>query len=65
MGESPEPDIKGEINLEIAKHTIDTISMLELKTKGNLQPEEIKLVEDVLYKLRTKFIKLKKTENQN
>ncbi len=64
MGESPDQEIKGEINLDIAKHTIDTISMLEKKTDGNLQPDEIKLIEDILYKLRTKFIKLKKLKNQ-
>ncbi len=64
MGESPDSNTKGEINLDIAKHTIDTISMLENKTEGNLQKEEIELIEDILYKLRTKFIKLKKIKNQ-
>jgi uncharacterized protein YjaG (DUF416 family) len=64
MGESPDSNSK-EINLEVAKHSINTISMLEEKTKGNLSMEEIKLLEDVLYKLRTKFIKLKKMKNDN
>ena len=59
MGESPSPDTGKEINLDIAKHTIDTISMLENKTRNNLSESELKLLDDILYKLRTKFIKLK------
>jgi len=63
MGESSDSGQKSEINLDIAKHTIDTIAMLEVKTKGNLEQDEITLLEDILYKLRTKFIKLKKIKN--
>ena len=61
MGDTPDPEGKKEINLEIAKHTIDTIAMLEEKTTGNLTNDEVKLIEDILYKLRTRYIKLKKT----
>jgi len=60
MGDTPDPDGKKEINFELAKHTIDTIAMLEEKTRGNLREDEIKIIEDILYKLRTRFIKLKK-----
>ncbi len=61
MGDSPE-SIKGEVDFKIAQHTIDTICLLKNKTKGNLTPEEDKLIEDVLYKLRITFIKLKKNK---
>jgi len=65
MGESPNPNEKKEINLEIAKHTIDTITMLENKTVNNLSDKEKVLLNDVLYKLRTKFVKLKKEKSNN
>ena len=62
MGETDEQGNK-EINLDIAKHTINTIEMLEVKTKNNLTKEEAVLIEDILYKLRTKFIKIKSKKN--
>ena len=65
MGESPNPSEGKEINLEIAKHTIDTITMLENKTINNLSDKEKVLLNDVLYKLRTKFVKLKKEKGNN
>ena len=40
-----------------AKQTIDIIGMLEARTKGNLTPDEIKLVTEVLHSLRLGFIK--------
>ncbi len=42
--------------LKDAKNTIDLIEMLKEKTKGNLTEEEQKLIEDVLYDLRMKYL---------
>ncbi len=42
--------------LEQAKGTIDLIDMLKEKTKGNLTEEEEKLINEVLYDLRTKYL---------
>ena len=39
-----------------AKFLIDTLGMLEEKTKGNLTPEETKLLENLLYELRVAFL---------
>jgi len=44
-------------NLPLAKQTIDLIGMLKEKTKGNLTPEEAKLVESILYDLRMRYVK--------
>ena len=44
-------------NLPLAKQTIDLIGMLKEKTKGNLSPEEGKIIEYVLYDLRMKYVK--------
>ena len=44
-------------NLPLAKQTIDLIGMLKEKTKGNLTPEEAKLIENILFDLRMRYIK--------
>ncbi len=44
-------------NLPLAKQTIDLIGMLKEKTKGNLSPEEDKVIEYVLYDLRMRYVK--------
>jgi len=57
LGETPDPST-GEptVNLALARNTIDLIGLLDEKTKGNLDDDEAKLVESVLYELRTKFV---------
>lgn len=43
-------------DMPLARQTIDTIAMLQEKTKGNLSGEEERLVNQVLFDLRMKFI---------
>jgi hypothetical protein len=58
LGEIEDPFTKTLVkNLPLAKQTIDLIGMLQAKTKGNLTPEEEKVVEYVLYDLRMKYVK--------
>jgi len=45
-------------NLPMAKHTIDTIGMLEEKTKGNLTPSESNMIENLLYELRMNYLRI-------
>ncbi|HHT9133936.1 MAG TPA: DUF1844 domain-containing protein [Candidatus Avalokitesvara rifleensis] len=47
---------KTEKNLDQARYTIDTLSMIKEKTEGNLTEEERKYLEDVLYDLRMSYI---------
>ena len=57
LGEVPNPySGKKEEDVDAAKHTIDILAMLKEKTKGNLSPDEDKLLENVLYELRMKFM---------
>ncbi len=46
-------------NLPAAKQTIDILDMLNEKTKGNLDENEIKLIQGVLYELKMRFVKEK------
>lgn len=52
-------------NLPVAKHTIDTIGMLQEKTKGNLTAPESNFLENILYELRMNYLRvLKEVENE-
>jgi hypothetical protein len=44
-------------DLDLAKHTIDTIAMLKERTEGNLDEEEAKFIENVLTDLRWCYVK--------
>jgi uncharacterized protein DUF1844 len=47
---------KVERDLQMAKASIDMLSMLEVKTKGNISDEESKLLGHVLYELRINYV---------
>jgi len=51
---TPEPD------LPLARETIDTLEMLQLKTRGNLDSEEGRLLEGVLYELHLRYVEVSK-----
>jgi len=56
LGESVEPGTAPEpINLPLARQTIDILSMLEEKTRGNLSGEEEKLLHQILFDLRMRY----------
>ena len=58
LGEVQDPFTQTrEKNLPLAKQTIDLIAMLKEKTKGNLTPEEGKIIENLLYDLRMRYVK--------
>jgi PBP1b-binding outer membrane lipoprotein LpoB len=46
-------------NLPLAKQTIDILSMLEEKTRGNLEADEAAMLKNVLYDLRILYVKEK------
>ena len=57
LGEVPNPETgKTERNEELARHTIDVLSMIDEKIRGGLEDEESRLLRDVLYELRMKFV---------
>ena len=49
-------DGKKEVRLDLAKHAIDMLTILEEKTKDNLTPDESALLEKVLHELRFQYI---------
>jgi hypothetical protein len=47
---------KLEPNLEAAKNTIDTIGAIEARTRGNLEPDEARVLGQVLAELRMNYV---------
>ncbi len=52
QGEKPQVDIIG------ARQTIDTVAMLQEKTKGNLSPAEESMLQNILYELRMAYLEV-------
>lgn len=46
----------GEKNLPVARQTIDTIEMLQEKTRGNLSDDEANLLTNLLTELRMRYV---------
>ena len=44
-------------NLPMAKQTIDILSMLEEKTRGNLTKDEAEILKNILYDLRIAYVR--------
>jgi hypothetical protein len=49
---------KREVDLELGKHWIDVLGMLERKTRGNLLPQEQQILEGLLADLRMQYVSL-------
>lgn len=49
---------KREVDLELGKHWIDVLGMLQQKTRGNLLPQEQQIFEGLLADLRMQYVSL-------
>jgi len=57
LGDIADPETgKTETNLPAVQQTIDMLIMLKEKTQGNLNEEEAKLLEQLIYELQMKFV---------
>jgi hypothetical protein len=63
MGDAPSPvHGRSEPNLPLARQTIDLIALLEQKTRGNLSGDEERILSQVLYDLKVRFIEVSKAK---
>ncbi|MGZ3418839.1 MAG: DUF1844 domain-containing protein [Polyangiales bacterium] len=61
LGDAPHPEGEDpKRDLLLARQTIDMLGMLQEKTKGNLSGSEERLLDQVLYDLRLRFVELSK-----
>ena len=57
LGDIPDPTTgQKQENLPAVKQTIDILIMLQEKTKNNLNAEEAKLMEQLIYELQIKYV---------
>ena len=58
FGDLPDPATGKPVdpNVRAAGQLVDVIAMLQEKTTGNLTPHEAKLIDDLLYELRMRFV---------
>lgn len=59
MGAIPDPRTGQRIQqLDLARHHIDMLGVLEEKTKGNLTEDESKMLSGTAYELRSRYIQI-------
>jgi hypothetical protein len=58
LGFAPDPTSgkTPDADLGLAQQSIDLLALLQEKTRGNLNEEEAKFLEDILFDLRMRFI---------
>ncbi len=57
LGEIPNPETgRVEQQLDLARHTIDVLEMLNGKTRGCLNEEEKALLSDILHEVKMKYV---------
>ncbi len=57
LGDAPHPESGApQANLVLARQTIDILGMLQEKTRGNLAPEEEKVLQTLLSDQRLRFV---------
>ena len=61
LGEVPDPETNAvQVELALAKQNVDILGMLEEKTKGNLTGDEERLLAQVLFDLRMRYVEKSK-----
>lgn len=60
----PSTGQRGEPNVVAASQMIELIALLQDKTKGNLQEDEERLIDDLLYELRMRFMQAQQDEKR-
>lgn len=55
---------KEEPNLELARYSIDMLVLLKEKTRGNLEQEEERFLENMLHQLRLRYVEVAKQSKE-
>lgn len=57
LGEIADPETgKKIVDFSLARHAIDTLVLLQEKTKGNLDPDETEMLKNILYDVKIRFV---------
>lgn len=61
LGLTPKPGAeKPEVDLELARQNIDLLEMIKEKTKNNLDADEQRLLDNLLFETRMRFVEAQK-----
>jgi hypothetical protein len=61
----PESGIEPKVDLELARHNIDLLELIAEKTKGNCTPDEARLLEQLLFETRMRFVEVQKLSQKS
>lgn len=65
LGLTPQPGTdKPEIDLELARQNIDLLELMKEKTKNNLTTEEQKLLDNILFETRMRYVEALKQHSK-
>ena len=56
LGYAPEGGTEGKIDLQFARQNIDLLELMNDKTRGNRSAEEERLLEQLLFETRMRFV---------
>lgn len=57
LGEIADPATgKKIVDLDVARHAIDTLAVMQQKTKGNLTSDEEQMLKNILYDIKLRFV---------
>jgi uncharacterized protein DUF1844 len=63
LGDAPNPaDGQLEVNLSMARQTIDLLALLQEKTRSNLTGDEERVLGQALYDLRVRYVEVAKSK---
>ena len=67
LGKIPDPaqpDQEPKVHLGLTKYLIDTIVVLQQKAEGNLTPEEVIAIENIIHQLRLLYVEVSNQPSQ-
>jgi hypothetical protein len=64
LGVSPAGKDEGQVDLELARQNIDLLELMQDKTRGNRSPEEDRLLEQLLFETRMRFVEVQRRERK-
>jgi hypothetical protein len=62
---SPDGQSEPRVDLELAKQNIDLLELMQEKTKGNRTPEEDRLIDQLLFETRMRFVEVQRKLTEN
>jgi hypothetical protein len=63
-GSGPGEEAPVKVDLELARQNIDLLELMQEKTRGNRTPEEERLLEQLLFETRMRFVEVQRKTSE-